>query len=187
MLEENNEKWLDEILSEQYVYLSRLGLPTPKSMLKISTLFQMQLRNDIIDDKAGLFLNHIKREVKFGPGRLGLELRQRFFRGSEATGAIIQSFKPNDTGGKGQALESGKLDTSMSLYSCNDIDLYDCSFQKISECLQEGVRPYVLTFIPEQKSWETQIMDFYDGNVFFPCISVCKSNEKSRMVDCLQR
>ena len=176
MLEENNEKWLDDILHEQYVYLSRLGLPTPETMLKISTLFQMQLRNDIIDDKAGLFLNHIKREVKFGPGRLGLELRQRFFRGSEATGAIIQSFKPNDTGGKGQALESGKLDTSMSLYSCNDIDLYDCSFQKISECLQEGVRPYVLGFIPEQKSWETQIMDFFHGNILFTCIFVCKSN-----------
>ena len=89
--------------------------------------------------------------MQFGPGRLGLELRQRIFEGEEAIGAIIKSFKPGENGKPGQAFKSGILENQCA-YSCNDIKLYDKTFQAISECLQEESRPYTLKFIPDDNT-----------------------------------
>eukprot|EP00943_MAST-04B_sp_MAST-4B-sp1_P000543 g543.t1 len=176
LMTRNGNEWLREILHSQHEYLQRLDLPTANCMLGVKTLLDIQHSSANGSENPHPWLYHLKSKVSFGPGRLGLELRQRVFQGDDAIGAIIKSFKPGSNGEPGQASKSKKLEISMSLYSCNDIYLYDKTFQTISECLQKEQRPYELTFIPNVNTWKTTFERKFCNNIFFPCVFLNNTN-----------
>ena len=94
LMTRNGNEWLREILHSQHEYLQRLDLPTANCMLGVKTLLDIQHSSANGSENPHPWLYHLKSKVSFGPGRLGLELRQRVFQGDDAIGAIIKSFKP---------------------------------------------------------------------------------------------
>ena len=179
LMTENGSSWLREIRHAQHEYLQRLGLPTVESMIGVNTLLGIDPGIGDTDTNPHPWVHSVEANVPFGPGRLGLELRQRIFEGEEAIGAIIKSFKPGENGKPGQAFKSGILEKSMCLYSCNDIKLYDKTFQAISECLQEESRPYTLKFIPDDNTWKKKFEKAFAENIFFACVLINNTNRST--------